>query len=161
MSIINTAAASVKTKNDLEILSIFGKVRRKLNLRATQMLKPMGIGPKQALLLKELNALKFSSPMELARLTHTDPTSTGKIIESLIKKDWVKRTDDPNDRRSWRVTLTSTGRKAAYELDSVWSTLSEEFCGPLNVREKENLFHSLSKISAAMDSQLEVTKDVT
>jgi DNA-binding MarR family transcriptional regulator len=147
------------TIEDLSLLMAFGKIRRQLNLKATHALKPMGIGPKQAMFLRELRTLKTSSLSELARLTETDPGATGKIIGTLIKKGWVKQTDHPEDRRQWLVSLTKDGIKATKELDGIFQRLAKEFCKPLPAREKESLFNHFSAISTHLETCLETVKE--
>src|SRR5262245_34884382 len=97
--------------DDYAVLQLFGKIRRQLKLVANQALRPLGIGTKQALILRELRLQKSASPSELSRITDTDPAATGKIIDTLIKRNWVERVDHPEDRRQWRILLTEEGKK--------------------------------------------------
>lgn len=140
--------------SETALLTLFGRIRRLLNVRATQALKPFGIGTKQALLLRQMRDSGFSTPIELARQTVTDPTSTGKIIESLIRKKWVQKTDHPNDRRSWRVSLTASGKKVVCEIDEVWNGLAAELSSTLSLSERRHLVRSFTKIAGSLESKL-------
>jgi len=134
---------SNKSKVDeLALLVSFGRIRRQLNLKATQALKPFGLGPKQALVLREVRILTQASPMELARLTYTDPASTGKILESLVKKQWLKRTNHPEDRRCYHVMLTAKGLKTIQKVETAYRKLAKEFCEPLDENQK-NVFYKM------------------
>lgn len=125
---------------EFELLVAFGKIRRRLNLIATQALKPLGIGPKQALLLRALQEAKGAlSLSEMAESTLTDPAATGRAIESLLKKGWVKQTDDPDDKRRWLVSLTKEGRKITGEVEAIYRVVAKEFCRPLSGKQKESL----------------------
>lgn len=128
--------------SNMEVLSLFGKVRRQLNLLATFKFKPLGFGPKQAALIRRLAEVNSTCAMDLARATQTDPAATGRVIDGLINKGWIKRTDDPNDRRRWNVTLTAKGEKVAEELNGLYREISDEFCKRLSSRQK-NEFHAL------------------
>ncbi len=55
----------------IQALEKFGKLRRRLNLSFTQSLKPLGIGPKQAVLLHHLCNYGTSSPAGLSCATIT------------------------------------------------------------------------------------------
>jgi DNA-binding MarR family transcriptional regulator len=140
---------------DLSILMLFAKVRRKLNLKYSQAVKHLGIGPKQAAILRELIVLKSASHNEIALLTQTDPAETGKVIETLIKKRWVKRTDHPQDRRRWQVSLTDTGTNAAQKIHEIHRRLAKEFCKPLTTRGKESFLQQLS----ILHSHVEVCRE--
>src|SRR4051794_18952810 len=126
--------------DELSILTLFGKTRRLLNLKAVQAMRPFGIGPKQAILLRELRTLKTSCLSDLARATLTDPAATGKIIDSLIKKNWIQRVDDPQDRRRWQVLLTDEGIEATLKLENIFKALAKEICIPLSTSQKNEFF---------------------
>ena len=50
---------------------------------------------------------------ELASSTATKPTTLTSVLDRLVRKDHVVRELDPADRRSFRVSLTGDGRRAA------------------------------------------------
>lgn len=144
---------------DLSLLLMYGRVRRQLNLLVTQLLKPHGIGPKQAVLLRELSELKSASLSTLAERTFTDPAATGRAVDGLIKRGWVKQTDDPNDRRRWLVTLTKQGQAAAQEFEGVFRTLANEFCKPLDNKEKDLLLKLLTQSSEHLSGRIAASKE--
>jgi len=50
---------------------------------------------------------------ELASATATRPTTLTSVLDRLVRKGHVTRALDPADRRSFRVSLTPGGRRAA------------------------------------------------
>ena len=68
------------------------------------------------------------------------------LTDQLVKEGWVKRSDDPEDRRSYLVALTPTGRKEfglmAAEHEQ-W--LAEMFSG-LGAQSKESLYEQLAHL---------------
>ncbi len=50
---------------------------------------------------------------ELASDTATKPTTLTSVLDRLVRKGHVTRELDPADRRSFRVSLTADGRRAA------------------------------------------------
>jgi DNA-binding MarR family transcriptional regulator len=145
--------------DELELLKLYGRVRRQLNLKATHLLRPLGIGTKQALVLRELLPVKWLCLSELARQTHTDPGATGKIVDSLIRKGWVKRTDHPGDRRRWAVSLTAEGARAAHKLNALYRRVAGAFCAPLSLRQKRVLHEQLRQISERLEKRIEELKE--
>jgi DNA-binding MarR family transcriptional regulator len=140
--------------NPDEVLQLFVVVRRQLNLVATAALRPLDLGPKQATILRELRARESASLAELSKSTHTDPAATGKIIESLIRKEWVKRDEDPADRRRCLVSLTGSGKELAKRLEKVVHGLAEDFSSTLTATERTAMSRSLRSISGHLEQTL-------
>lgn len=140
--------------DELSILQQFIKIRRQLNLIATQVLKPLGIGPKQAVLLTELKKLKVAKLSELAKVTQTDPTATGKSLNTLIKKQWIKKIDDPHDQRCWKVSLNASGIKVTQQLNEFYEMMAAHFCKPLSLEEKILLNKQFTEISNFLETCL-------
>ena len=136
-----------------ELLDKFGRLRRKLNLRATLDLKPLGIGPKQALIIRELKRAEVSSLADLARSTATDPAALGRAIDTLIKKEWVAQREHPSDRRRWNVHLTKKGYSVAAKVDVIYGGLAEKLLEALTASEQENFSNILSKILTSVDRE--------
>ncbi|HTL11148.1 MAG TPA: MarR family transcriptional regulator [Bdellovibrionota bacterium] len=145
--------------DDLKVLELWRKIRRQLNLRATHAVRPLGIGLKQAIFIKELMIQGACSATDLARLTDTDPAATGKVIETLRKKKWVSRTDDPSDRRRWKITLTAEGKTAAKQIDTTFKGVAQDFCSPLSARDREALIGLFTKISDHLQTSLDSAKE--
>jgi DNA-binding MarR family transcriptional regulator len=58
---------------------------------------------------------------ELADLTLKDKASMTYLIDNLTKRDLVKRTEDPVDRRSKRIFLTPAGKRLGKKVEP-WVT---------------------------------------
>lgn len=159
LDISNIDMSNKRVPSEVAFLSLFGRIRRLLNVRATQAFKPFRIGTKQALLLRQMRESGPSTLIELARNTVTDPTSTGKIIESLIKRKWVVKTDHPYDRRSWRVSLTRSGKATVREIDIIWNRLADELTENLKEPERRQMIRGFSKIADSLERKIYKPKD--
>ncbi len=144
---VSLKISKVAKSDDLALLLAFIKIRRQLNIRAVSLLKGPGIGPKQAILLRELLSLKKASLSTLARVTQTDPAATGKAVDGLIKKGWIERTDHPEDKRRWQVSLSKEGIAGARKIETLYHELAAEFCLPLLKSERKSLAVQFGKIS--------------
>src|SRR6266536_3614890 len=60
---------------------------------------------------------------ELAALCGTTPSAMSEVIEGLVADGYVRRVDDPTDRRAVKVELTDTG---AAELQRVGDLMTAE-----------------------------------
>lgn len=136
---------------ELEVLILFGQLRRQVNLMATAKLRHLGVGPKQALLMSRLLEMKRALSIELARATQTDPAATGKVVDGLVRKGWANREHDSQDRRCWKVQLTSKGESIAREVRRVYQGIAKEFCKNLSSHEQDLFVKTLVKISSHLE----------
>jgi DNA-binding MarR family transcriptional regulator len=68
------------------------------------------------------------------------------LTDELVKDGWAQRDDDPEDRRSYRVSLTAPGRQAFERMAAeheVW--VIEMFAG-LDPVQKKSLYESLGQL---------------
>lgn len=126
----------------IRLLESFGRFRRGLNLTFSQALKEIGLGIKQGQFLRYLEKNGRASQADLSRATLTDPAAVNRALDSLEKKGWVTRADDPWDRRRWAVQLTGEGRKTAKKVDLLYRRLAEKVFSVFSSAEKKN-FHFL------------------
>ncbi len=86
---------------------------------------------------------------ELSRhLMVTGGNVTG-IVDPLEKEGLVERTDDPVDRRAWRVRLTRAGRKAFAEMAQAHEEWIVELLGGLPRKEHAALYRLLGRMKQA------------
>lgn len=127
----------------LEILQQFGKLRKKINMRATQDLKPYGLGSKQAILIYTLKRHETCSLAELSRETFTDPAATGKAIDALIEKGWVARQEHPLDRRRWQIVLSDQGRIMSQKIEEIYRAIADQVIANLTSSEQAEFYRML------------------
>ncbi len=60
------------------------------------------------------------SQRELGDLLVVDRSNVTGLVDRMEKAGWVRRADDPNDRRVYRVQLTAAGRR-------LWSEVSPRY----------------------------------
>ncbi len=66
--------------------------------------------------LSRLSALGPVRLTELACALGLDPSSVSRQVSSLERSGWVRREDDPDDRRATRLVLTATGHDVVDQL---------------------------------------------
>jgi DNA-binding MarR family transcriptional regulator len=134
----------------IEIIESFGRFKRAVNLLAVQELKPLGLGSKQASVLRYLAAHRRCSHADLARHTITDPAAAGRIVDTLIRRGLVLRKEHPSDRRRWMLSLTPQGRQAAERIAAVFKGMAAVLASPLNTRERLELVAALDKVADSL-----------
>jgi DNA-binding MarR family transcriptional regulator len=69
-----------------------------------------------------------------------------RAIDSLLKKGWVERKDDPNDRRRWIVKLTDEGWAVAKKVGGVYRRLADDAFSALPVGDRKHFFSLLQRL---------------
>ena len=145
----------------IEFLDAFGRFRRAANRVALHRLKPLGLGTKQAGMLRYLLVHERCSHADLARHTITDPAATGRILDALAAKGHVRRAEDPGDRRRWVLSLTPRGRRLARAVETAYRGLAAELLKPLPPDRRSRLADDLDVLARAAEARAErVPRDI-
>jgi MarR family transcriptional regulator, organic hydroperoxide resistance regulator len=99
----------------------------------------------------EVNALaRLDAPLTVAKLQAATgqraSTLTG-VLDRLERQGLVERIANPRDRRSFLITLTKKGAKAAARVQRAFAALEDEALGSVSERSVKGFFEVL----AAMD----------
>ncbi|HHH20187.1 MAG TPA: MarR family transcriptional regulator [Campylobacterales bacterium] len=73
-------------------------------------LQPYNIYTEQFALLCSLNEYGTSTVSQLAEYNYKDKTTISRLVDSLIKKEFITREPSPTDRRSYLISLTDKGQ---------------------------------------------------
>jgi MarR family transcriptional regulator, transcriptional regulator for hemolysin len=137
---------------DLKTLEEFGQFRRGLNLLFTNALRTLGLGVKQAQILRFLSQRGKASLAELSRDTLTDPAGMTRVIGVLLKQDVLYQKEHATDKRRWEMALTPKGKKLAAEVEKLYLSLSEQVFKNLTGEEKTGLSKTLQKLSQSLSN---------
>lgn len=108
------------------------KVMRKVQRYYESRLAPFGITPVQFYVfsvLWENDGMKFK---DLAERVNIDGSTLTGIVDRMERGGYVKREDDPEDRRSLLVFLTEQARAKGPALAGLAETLDQEIQGQFN-----------------------------
>jgi DNA-binding MarR family transcriptional regulator len=81
---------------------------------STRLFRPQGLTAAQFNVLNLLAAPDAEgglSQRELADMLVVDRSNVTGLVDRMEKAGWVRRADDPEDRRVYRVQLTASGKK--------------------------------------------------
>ena len=104
--------------------------------------------PHQSVLGALLNAGPdgVTSQRRLSAYVHIDPRNLVTILDALEGRQLVERTPNPQDRRSYGITLTQSGARLASELRTASAQLESDFFACLSEAEQESLHQLLLKL---------------
>lgn len=91
------------------------------------------------------------APHELASCLRMDRSHVSAYLESLVRRGWVRRENDPRDRRRRRVVLTDSGAGLARELGTEARRAQADFLRGLSAAERETLIALLAKLVDTAD----------
>lgn len=97
---------------------------------------------------------RHPEPLTMGELSQTldVPLSTAtRIVDWLVKNDFVARLSDPQDRRIVRVTLTDTGQSMYQAGNEMIRKRAEILLRPFTPTERENLVALLDKLVQALE----------
>lgn len=83
-------------------------------------LKPHGVSVDQGTIMKYIYDCPGCSQTLLADDLYKDKTTITRMIDTLVKKEFVERKPDENDRRSICLHLTKEGKEGVEALDPLF-----------------------------------------
>lgn len=140
---------STRFKDDAEASTglLFIRVYNKWHTIITRELRKLGITHPQFVVLTTLNFLSQSddnvTQASIAKMADMDVMSISQIIKGLEKKQFIKRTTNPNDSRANAVILLSKGQEVVKAALPIVERTDDEFFGVL--KENESNFRQYLK----------------
>lgn len=135
----------------LEAALEFKMVAAKMQLEREEMFNHFGITPGRFHLLMILKGEDgFTlSPSELAKRTNVTRATMTQFVDALEKEEFVRRTDDPKDRRGMLVQLTDKGVAKLKEILPHYFKRLTKFTSDLSTEERETFLRLMKKIQAS------------
>ncbi len=120
-------------------------------LRESQRLfRPLGLTAAQYNVLNVLAPRAAGlSQRELGDVLVVDRSNVTGLVDRLEQAGWVRRADDPDDRRVYRVTLTPAGRKLWARVTPHYGDVVEQVTRGLSVREMADATALLRRMERA------------
>lgn len=87
---------------------------------------------------------------ELAESMKLAPATVSELVESLVKKDFLQRVQNPEDRRAVQITLTSHGQTLLDESIKRVEGLCEKLLNGLSASERTAMLAALTKITSKL-----------
>jgi len=111
----------------------------------------LGVGSTQAKFLRHIGRSGRMSQAELARATETDPTLTGRALETLIDRGWVRRRRSEADRRQYVLELSAAGRRACEQVEAARARVIQRVVGVLSPRDLADFERITRKLREAFE----------
>ena len=120
---------------------------------ARRRLAPMGLSAQMCGVLIRLGEGPLSQH-ELGEQLGIDRTTVVELIDDLERKGVVQRRRNPEDRRSYLLTLTPKGKTFQKRATEAFDGAADEFFGPLSRTERAAMSDMLRRMILGADRQL-------
>ena len=124
------------------------RTTRLVKLNFHQEFKNLGLNltPEQWVILDMLNNENGLSQTELAEQGFKDAPSISRIVDVLVKKDYVERKNVPSDRRKFEIFLTRTGKGIVDEVLPIVNQLRERTWNQLSDEDYEHFLKVINQV---------------
>lgn len=85
---------------------------------------------------------------ELTRRTGQRPSTITGILDRLARRKLIRRTVNPRDRRSFLISLTAGGRRAAFQVADAFAAVEREITSRTSPGTLERLYELLGALGA-------------
>jgi DNA-binding MarR family transcriptional regulator len=102
-----------------ELLNLFFALKRASGWTNKQSYAPLDMSPTQVRLIEYISGNDGVSQTELARATDTDKALTGRLLQSLIERGWLRRGRSDEDARAYVVRLSPAGHDLMTHLEGI------------------------------------------
>ena len=111
-----------------------------------EALEPLGIGPREFLLMRFVDAAEGRSQQALAERLGIPASRMVALVDHLEDAGLVERRPDPEDRRVRGLHLTRKGRGLLQRASKVAIDYETRLCAGINREEREQLIDLLQKL---------------
>jgi DNA-binding MarR family transcriptional regulator len=126
---------------------LFAQMGFHVTARCTELLKPLGIGPRHFGMLKLLSEHDGMSQQQLAEELVVHRNVMVGLVDELERRELVQRRRHPTDRRAHAVHLLPAGRRLLAHAERVVDGFEAELLAPLAEGERRTAMALLQRIS--------------
>jgi DNA-binding MarR family transcriptional regulator len=137
-----------KRKAD-DFIETFGALSKCLRALIAREYATFEVGGTQAKFVRYIGKYPGISQADLARGTRTDRALTGRALETLIERGWVRRKNSENDRRGYVLELTASGQRFRAQVDEARRRIAERVVAELDEKNLEEFDRIAKKLLAA------------
>ena len=135
-----------------EFLELWSALARGLRALAAQQYAALDLGTTQAKFLREIGRNAPLSQADLARATATDPTLTGRALQTLLRRGWVRRKRSTEDRRQYVLELSAAGERLLARVERERERIAARVFAVLGARDRADFERVARKLLEALGS---------
>ncbi len=141
----------VAPRDRREFFERFTETFKRIRSVASEEYAAFEVGSNQAKFLRHIGRNSRISQADLARATDTAQTLTGRALETLVERGWVRRKRSEEDRRQYMLELTASGQRMRERVEQVREGIIARLSSALDDRDVEDFDRIAKKILAAFE----------
>ncbi len=118
------------------LIFLLAKAYQRAHSAFKMKLAPFGITPVQHLILAVLGEEDFLSSAEISARVAMDGATLSGVLDRMTEAGLIKREENPQDRRSIRVSLSPKARRMREGLADQRKSINEELTARFSLEEK-------------------------
>ena len=126
-------------------------VRRRIRQVTNALVREHGLSPQQFWTVVAVARGGELSLRELAERRRMDEPTACRVVDTLVRRRFVRSSPDPSDRRRLRLTLTPSARGMAERLLPIADAIAAAVEGELSPAERGAVVAGLEKVIANLD----------
>jgi len=132
---------------------ILHDVARLLRTTYDRRVRDLGLTRSQWWVLTHLFRKDGTTQSELAEILELEKPSLGRLLDRLESKGWVRRMEDPKDRRAKRVFLTEAAQAPMQVMREVAAGVREDALSGLSIADQDRFVDALLTIKSNLVGQ--------
>jgi DNA-binding MarR family transcriptional regulator len=133
-------------RDPIEFIETFAALWRCLMSVSDETYAAEKLWSTQARFLRYIGQHPRISQAELARATDTAPTLTGRLLQTLLERGLVRRTDSKEDRRQYVLELGVSGQRMRRRVQEGRARFAARVVGVLDERDLQDFDRIANKI---------------
>ncbi len=138
----------------LHVISPLHKALRQISLYLEEYSRPLGLQPLEGHLLAFLACYGSFTVGQLGRVFGLKGSSLTGLLDRLEGKDLLKRTRNPEDRRSYLIETTAKGRALGLEARKRVQELESEILSRITPADREGFGRVVAAVAQATGVQV-------
>lgn len=126
----------------LDFLSPLHKASRQISVYLERRTQELGVSPIEGHVLTYLRSYAPASIRDLVRVFGIKQSTFTSLLDRLERDGLVRRTINPDDRRSFLIHITDKGMELAARLNRLLKSLEDEIRGQVEARDVKG-FHAV------------------
>lgn len=133
-------------------LDQYAALKKRITALVSQAYARAEVGAMQARLVRHIGRTSPISQAELARATSSDPPLTGRAVQALVERGYVRRARSAEDRREYVLSLTPAGRRLFDRVTELRAELARQLVAALDERDLADFERITGKLLAATEA---------
>lgn len=148
---VSCTLAGVSRRDPHAFIETFGSLQRRVRAVVAKEYATFDLGSAQAKLLRHIGRNSRISQADLARATDTAPALTGRALEPLMERGWVRRKRSEEDRREYLLELTASGQRMREKVEAARDVIVKRITAALTDDDLDAFDRVVAKILAALE----------